>query len=82
MASSADDKAAVREQLDLTSVAWRRVPGAADDPEAVEIGTVEHDGTTYVVWRGTPEPEFVEVFTVSEWRRFLAGAKGSTFDDL
>jgi hypothetical protein len=81
-AGPVDDKADVRNAVDLSGVVWRRVPGAERDAAAVEIGTVDHDGTTYVVWRGTADPDVVQIYTVPEWRRFLAGAKGSTFDDL
>ena len=68
-----DDKAGIREELDLGNAEWQR------PTDAVEIAFVPHtDGLTYVAMRqgGT-----TLVFTPSEWDAFVKGAKDGEFDE-
>ncbi|PRX48289.1 uncharacterized protein DUF397 [Prauserella shujinwangii] len=74
-----DNKANLREELDLTRAEWRRLlPGA----DTVEFGFVPHtDGCTYVAMRSSSEPDAVVlVFTPSEWDAFLSGVRDGEFD--
>lgn len=72
------EKAAVRDQLDLSAVRWRR-PWAGG---VLEVAFVPHtDGETYVLLRdGTRPDDTTLLFDASEWRAFVAGAKDGEFD--
>jgi hypothetical protein len=78
-----DDKADLREELDLSNAQWQRpLPEGADPeqfPDAVEIAFVEHvDGERYVAMR---QAGTTLVFTPSEWDAFVKGAKDGEFDE-
>lgn len=74
-----DDKVVVRDELDLSKVAWRRLE---QGPDSVEFSFVPHtDGVTYVAMRQSSDPDgLVLVFTPSEWDAFLAGIRDGEFD--
>lgn len=83
MSEPIDDKAGVREQLDLESATWvrgepcgRRIEGAA------EVAHILHtDGVTYTVLRKSDDPGGeVLVYNPREWDAFLAGASDGEFD--
>ncbi|MFB9727258.1 DUF397 domain-containing protein [Haloechinothrix salitolerans] len=81
-ADGADDKAALRDEIDLSGADWHRPVAAGDTPAAVgepfEIAFVPHtDGLTYVALR---QADTTLIFTPSEWRAFVAGAKDGEFD--
>lgn len=78
-----DDKAHVRDQLDLSAVTWLPADGGEPDEEHVEIAFVDHtDGETYVAMRKSTEPDgTVLVFTMDEWNAFVAGAKDGEYDE-
>jgi hypothetical protein len=78
--SVVDDKSGVRDELDLSSARWRRLPGDAGD--AVEYAFVPHtDGVTYMALRQAFEGnDTVLVFTPSEWDAFLLGVRDGEFD--
>ncbi|WP_197320925.1 DUF397 domain-containing protein [Saccharomonospora sp. NB11] len=81
-----DDKVDVREELDLSTAQWRRLPGpdpdSADGPDIVEYAFVTHsDAVTYVALRqGSGTDGTVLVFTPSEWDAFLLGTRAGEFD--
>lgn len=75
---SPGEKARLKDRLDLSDARWRRpVTGGA-----LEIAFVPHtDGQTYVVMRPADRPEGTTlIFTPSEWKAFVAGAKDGEFD--
>ncbi|MPY99857.1 MAG: DUF397 domain-containing protein [Actinophytocola sp.] len=81
-ADAADDKAALRDEIDLSGAEWQRPVAAGDTPadvgEPFEIAFVPHtDGLTYVALR---QADTTLIFTPSEWRAFIAGAKDGEFD--
>lgn len=81
-ADDADDKAELRDEIDLSGAHWQRPVAAGDSPadvgEPFEIAFVPHtDGLTYVALR---QADTTLVFTPSEWRAFIAGAKDGEFD--
>ncbi|MTD59209.1 DUF397 domain-containing protein [Amycolatopsis pithecellobii] len=81
--NSVDDKAGLRDELDLESARWHRAePAGVTIPDAIEYAFVPHtDGITYTALRSSAEPEgTVLVFTPSEWDAFVAGAKDGEFD--
>lgn len=76
-------KADLRDQLDLSTARWRRpAPEGADADGGLEVAFVQRiDGSTYVVMRPAGQPEGTTlVFTPSEWKAFVLGAKGGEFD--
>jgi Domain of unknown function (DUF397) len=78
-----DDKAGVRDGLDLHSARWRRAERDGETIEdALEFTFVAHtDGLTYTVLRQSSRPEDpVLVFTPSEWDAFVAGVRDGEFD--
>ncbi|WP_298178931.1 DUF397 domain-containing protein [Saccharomonospora sp.] len=80
-----DDKFLVRDELDLSSVSWHRLPGSPRDDRAgsaLEYAFVTHsDTTTYAVLRqGAGSDGAVLVFTPSEWDAFLLGVRDGEFD--
>lgn len=84
--SVVDDKFGVREDLDLSSAPWRRLPGGVG-AGAGKYGTVEYafvthsDSVTYVALRQAAGRDgTVLVFTPSEWDAFLLGARAGEFD--
>lgn len=77
-----DAKAAVRGEIDLSEARWQRPIAAGDIPaevsEPFELAFVPHtDGFTYVALR---QAGTTLIFTPSEWRAFVAGAKDGEFD--
>lgn len=82
-----DDKADIRQQLDLTAATWQRpLPAGVDAGElagTVEIAFVPHtDGRTYVAMRQAARSAGPTlIFTPSEWEAFLAGATDGEFDE-
>lgn len=82
-----DDKAHIRDEIDLSNAEWQRpLPEGVDPDEledAVEIAFVPHtDGVTYVAMRQASEPDgTILVFTPSEWEAFVLGAKDGEFDE-
>ncbi|HVW40471.1 MAG TPA: DUF397 domain-containing protein [Amycolatopsis sp.] len=78
-----DDKADVRDVLNLRSARWQRAePPGETIEDAIEFAFVPHsDGVTYTVLRQSSEPGgTVLVFTPSEWDAFVAGARDGEFD--
>ncbi|NKQ54747.1 DUF397 domain-containing protein [Amycolatopsis sp. K13G38] len=78
-----DDKADVRDVLNLETAQWQRAePPGETIEDAIEFAFVPHsDGVTYTVLRQSTEPEgTVLVFTPSEWDAFVAGARDGEFD--
>ncbi|TNC23407.1 DUF397 domain-containing protein [Amycolatopsis alkalitolerans] len=78
-----DDKADVRDALDLESARWQRAEPAGESiPDAVEFAFIPHtDGRTYTALRSSTEPQgTVLVFTESEWDAFVAGARDGEFN--
>jgi hypothetical protein len=78
-----DDKAHIRDELDLRHVDWQRAePEGETVEDAVEYGFVPHtDGLTYVAMRQSSQPDgVVLVFTPSEWDAFVAGVRDGEFD--
>lgn len=78
-----DDKANVRDVLDLEGARWQRAePAGQTIPDAIEVAFIPHrDGRTYTALRSSAEPDgTVLVFTPSEWDAFVAGAKDGEFD--
>ncbi|MQA61150.1 MAG: DUF397 domain-containing protein [Actinophytocola sp.] len=86
-AQPVDDKADVRQKLDLTAATWQsHLPTGVDAGEltgTVEVAFVPHtDGRTYVAMRQGGQPAGPTlIFTPSEWEAFLAGAKDGEFDE-
>ncbi len=81
-AERAADKAVLRDEIDLSGAEWQRPVAAGDTPADVgqpfEIAFVPHtDGLTYVALR---QADTTLIFTPSEWRAFIAGAKDGEFD--
>jgi hypothetical protein len=76
-----DDKAEIRDTLDLTDAEWIRA--GEGEGEHVEVAFVEHtDGNTYIAMRNSAQPDGpVLVFTESEWEAFIEGAKDGEFDE-
>ncbi|GAA1281492.1 DUF397 domain-containing protein [Saccharothrix xinjiangensis] len=77
-----DDKAHVRDHLDLSSATWtRHDEGAEDETEHVEVAFVEHtDGVTYTAMRNSAHPDGpVLVFLPAEWEAFVAGVRAGEF---
>jgi hypothetical protein len=77
-----DDKAAIRDQLDLAGARWRRAPGSDPTQPLVEFAFIRHtDGDTYAVLRsaGAPEGPY-QVYTRAEWEAFLGGVSDGDFD--
>jgi len=77
-----DDKAAVRDEIDLSEARWQRPIAAGDTPaevsEPFELAFVPHtDGLTYVALR---QAGTTLIFTPTEWQAFVAGAKDGEFD--
>ncbi|HJQ45879.1 MAG TPA: DUF397 domain-containing protein [Amycolatopsis sp.] len=78
-----DDKADVREVLNLDTARWQRAePPGERIADALEFAFVPHsDGVIYTVLRQSAEPDgTVLVFTPSEWDAFVAGARDGEFD--
>lgn len=78
-----DDKADVRQVLDLETARWHRAePPGETIPDAIEVAFVPHtDGKTYTALRSSAEPDgTVLVFTPSEWDAFVAGARDGEFN--
>ncbi|WP_199430416.1 DUF397 domain-containing protein [Qaidamihabitans albus] len=77
--SAVDDKAHIRDELDLDSAEWRRVP---PEGNVIEYAFVPHtDGLTYVAIRSQSDPDTAAlVFTSTEWDAFIAGARDGEFD--
>lgn len=79
----ADDKAVVRDVLDLETARWQRAePDGRTIPDAIEFAFVPHsDGLVYTALRSSAEPDgTVLVFTPSEWDAFVAGVRDGEFD--
>lgn len=79
----ADDKAGVREVLDLETAQWQRAePEGLTIPDAIELAHVpHHDGQVYTALRSSADPDgTVLVFTPSEWDAFVAGVRDGEFD--
>lgn len=82
-----DDKAHIRDEIDLSQAEWERpLPEGVDPDEledAVEIAFVGHtDGVTYTAMRQASDPDgTVLVFTPSEWEAFILGARDGEFDE-
>lgn len=80
-----DDKAHIRDQLDLSRAEWIRAePEGETLEEYVEYAYVTHtDGLTYTAMRKFPDPDgHVLVFTPSEWEAFRKGVEAGEFSDL
>jgi hypothetical protein len=78
-----DNKADVRDVLNLNSARWQRAePEGETIEDAFEFAFVAHtDGVTYTALRKSEEPDgTVLVFTPSEWWAFVAGARDGEFD--
>ncbi|WP_410655209.1 DUF397 domain-containing protein [Amycolatopsis sp. lyj-112] len=81
--STADDKAAVLHELDLSTAEWiRAVPAGVNLDDCVEYFFVRHaDDVTYTAMRQSSPPDgHVLVFTPAEWRAFVRGVKDGEFD--
>jgi len=78
-----DDKAHIRDHLDLTTAQWKRVE-REDHPVAnpLEIAFVPHtDGITYIALRHRiDDQETILIYTPSEWEAFIEGTKDGEFD--
>lgn len=85
-----DDKSALRDTLDLSTVVWRRLSGGRGcAATTLEYAFVTHGADpsrsaatdTYVVLRQCAGNEdTLLVFTPSEWDAFLRGARDGEFD--
>ena len=86
-----DDKAHVRDDLDLTGAEWITF-SVDEDPDQesdefpegkVQLAKVLHtDGVTYYVLRNSHEPDGpVLVYTPAEWTAFVEGVKLGEFDN-
>ncbi|WP_158887474.1 DUF397 domain-containing protein [Amycolatopsis anabasis] len=78
-----DDKAHIRDELDLSKADWQRAePEGETLEDAVEYAFVPHtDGVTYVAMRQSSKPDgVILVFTPSEWEAFVLGVKDGEFD--
>lgn len=75
-----DDKAKVRDTLDLSKALWRRPnQGAETDPGEGQVEIAFVDG--YIAMRNSAEPDgTVLVFTPAEWDAFVEGAKDGEFN--
>jgi hypothetical protein len=88
-----DDKAHIRDELNLSSAQWRRAEpsdhvadgdaaATGEEENEVEFAFVPHtDGVTYVAMRQSSEPDGdVLIFTPAEWIAFIEGVKDNEFD--
>ena len=78
-----DDKAHIRDALNLENVEWRRAgPADQGDGVGVEFAFAPHtDGLTYVAIRQSSQPEGdILIFTPTEWVAFTEGVKDNEFD--
>ncbi|WP_020671114.1 DUF397 domain-containing protein [Amycolatopsis nigrescens] len=78
-----DDKANIRDELDLTGADWQRAePEGETLEDAVEYAFVPHtDGVTYVAMRQSSKPDgVILIFTPSEWDAFIKGVRDGEFD--
>lgn len=78
-----DDKAAVRDRLDLAGADWHRAPGSDPGEPLVEYAFVVHtDGQTYVALRDAAAPDGpYQVYTRTEWEAFVGGIRDGDFDE-
>jgi len=82
-----DDKAEVRDTLDLSGAQWRRPDQGSADPRsgtnapgAIEVAFVEG----YIALRNSADPDgAVLIYTPQEWDAFLDGVRNGefSFDD-
>jgi hypothetical protein len=78
-----DDKAHIRDHLDLSRAEWIRAePEGETLEECVEYAFVSHtDGVTYTAMRKSTDADgVVLVFTPSEWDAFVKGVRDGEFD--
>jgi len=78
-----DDKAHIRDELDLTNVEWRQPnPESENTGTGVEFAFAPHtDGLTYVAIRQSSQPDGdILIFTPTEWIAFTEGVKDNEFD--
>lgn len=78
-----DDKANVRDLLDVDHGDWRRAePEGQHLEDPVEYAFVAHtDGVTYVAVRSSEQRDGpVLIFTPAEWEAFVAGVRDGEFD--
>lgn len=80
---TAEEKARLREALDLSTAEWTRgEPDGVTIPDAIEYAHVPHtDGVTYTVVRQPTDPNAILlIFTPSEWDAWVKGVKDGEFD--
>lgn len=80
---TAEEKARLREELDLSAAKWTRgEPDGVTIPDAIEYAHVPHtDGVTYTVVRQPADPNAILlIFTPSEWDAFVKGVQDGEFD--
>jgi len=83
-AQPVDDKAHIRDEIDLSRAAWIRAePEGETLDDCVEYAFVPHtDGVTYTAMRQSSRPDgVILVFTPSEWDAFVAGVRDGEFDE-
>lgn len=79
-----DDKAHIRDEIDLSKAEWIRAePEGETLEDCVEYAFVPHtDGVTYTAMRQSAKPDgVILVFTPSEWEAFVLGVKDGEFDE-
>lgn len=80
---SHDNKAHIRDSLDLTDAVWVQMePPGVTIPDAAAYAKVLHtDGETYVALRSANDPDgVVLLFDMAEWAAFIKGVKSGEFD--
>ncbi|WP_028922604.1 DUF397 domain-containing protein [Pseudonocardia acaciae] len=80
---AADDRASIRERLDLAGADWRRAPGSDPSEPLVEYAFVRGtDGQIYVALRDAANPDGpYQVYTRREWEAFVGGIGDGDFDE-
>ncbi|WP_103353621.1 DUF397 domain-containing protein [Amycolatopsis sp. CA-128772] len=78
-----DEKAAIRDQLDLAGAEWHTY--TAPSGATVEVAYVDHaddagQTTTYTVVRDAADRGNPLVYTAAEWDAFVKGVDAGVFD--
>ncbi|HYZ09444.1 MAG TPA: DUF397 domain-containing protein [Pseudonocardiaceae bacterium] len=73
-----DDKAGIRDTIDLSGAQWQRGSQAAGEGDHLEIAFVEG----HIAMRNSADPDGpVLLFTPAEWEAFVLGARDGEFDE-